>query len=613
MSARELAERPRTVGAPWLRHGLPVVALVLLAAAAYHGVAGLGFLRYDDDLFVTHNPWVRQGLTRASLRWALTADLVYDSPYADYWAPMTVTSRLLDASLFGMSAKGHHLTNLALHALNVALVFLVFRRLTGRAGPGAFAAAVLAVHPLHVESVAWVTERKDVLSLLFWMLALLAYARWVRGPTAGRWALVVLAFTAGLLSKPSVITLPVVLLLLDRWPLARAESWARLLREKWLLFALSAASAAITIAANLHGGLVEGAALPLRARAVNAIDAYVAYLSDAAWPARLAVGHAHRGGASLAHVIACLAALAAVTALCVRERHRRPYLLVGWTWFAVTALPTIGLLQSGLQGRADRFMYIPLLGLSLAVGTLVSDWSAASRARTAIAVAAAAVVLAAAAWVTHRQVRFWQDDLSLFRRAAAVEPQSPIAANGLGAALAAAGDLDGAERELARALSLKPDFPGALKNLAALRTARGRGDEAASLVERALAGWAGPGSWARPEMLFELARVRSRQGRSGEALELYAQVLRLDPRHWAALYNTGNLLAAAGRLDEAGTSYARSLLSNPDNPDALRNLGLVFQMQGRTAEAIACFRQGLVIDPGHAALRQELAAISNKQ
>lgn len=587
--------------APWI-----AAALVLLTAAAYAGVRRLSFLRYDDDLFITQNPFVRQGLTGASVAWALQADLVYDSPHADYWAPLTVLSRLLDVSLFGLSPAAHHLANLALHALNVVLVFFVLRRLTGRAGAAAFAAAVLAVHPLHVESVAWVTERKDVLALIFWLATLAAYARWVERPAAARWAAVVAAFAAGLLCKPSLVTLPVVLLLLDRWPLARAQPWIRLVREKWLLFALSAASVAITVVANLHGGLVESGSLSLRARVANAADAYVRYLRDAVWPAHLGLGYAHQGGASLAHVLACAALLAAVTAVCVLQRRRRPYLLTGWAWFFVTALPTIGLLQSGLQGRADRFMYIPLLGLTLAIGTLAEDWARGSAVRGRVAVAAAVAVVLALVPLTRRQVTFWRDDAALFARAAEVDRSSVIAAAGLGAALAGRGDLENGERELRRALALKPDSTGVLANLSTVLQRRGRADEAAALLEGALRTWAAPGSPSRPQVLFDLGMLRGRQGRPAEALALYAEAARLDPRQWAALYNAGNLLAAAGRLDEAASSYARSLQVNRENLDALRNLGLVMLLQGRTPEAMACFRKGLHMDPASAPLHTGL-------
>ncbi|HET8645433.1 MAG TPA: tetratricopeptide repeat protein [Vicinamibacteria bacterium] len=496
-----------------------------------------------------------------------------------------------------------------MNALLHALAALLLWRLAAILGlPGGWlAAAVFALHPVHVESVAWITERKDVLSLLFWLLALLAYQRWAAGPTRGRWALVVLAFAGGLLSKPSVITLPLVLLLLDRWPLRRTEGGRELVREKWMLFALSAASAAVTVAANRHGGLVESAALPLRLRVLNAIDAYVLYLRDAVWPAALAVGHPHHGQAMTPGRLAfCVVLLAALTALAASQRRRRPYLLVGWSWFVVTLVPMIGLTQSGLQGRADRFVYIPLLGLGLAAGLLLASWARGRPLRVAAAGAAAVAALAALTTVTRAQVRTWRDDFTLFSRAAAVEPRSPIAASGLASTLASRGDLDGAEREMRRALALDPDSPGLMRNLAALLMRRGQVDEAAALAEQALATWAGPGSWARPETLFTLALVRSRQARAGEALGLYDEVARLQPRHWAAHYNAGNLLAAAGRLPEAAARYGQALRGNRDNVDAWRNLGLALLLTGRPQEAEACFRAGLRIDPGHGELHTGL-------
>ncbi len=578
-------------------------SLVLLSLSVYGAVGGLGFLGYDDDVFVTANPWVRQGLNVRSVRWAFAADLLFETPYADYWAPLTVLSRMVDVELFGLRPAGHHLVNLLLHVATVVLAFLVLERLTGNPWRSAFAAAVMAVHPLHVESVAWVTERKDVLSGLLWWAAIGAYAGHVRAPAPWRRVAVALLFVLGLMTKPMLVTLPFVLLLLDRWPLRRRETVWELLREKWPLFLLSLASLAVTVGANLHTSLVTREAMPLRARLANAAAAYVAYLMQAVWPTGLAVGYPHEGATLGAlRLVSSGLVLAWLTAMALRWRSSRPYLLVGWLWFLGTLVPTIGIVQTGVQGRADRFVYVPLFGLSLATVWWIADWAAAGglpRRRASVAIGAT-VVLALAATARH-QVGYWKNDLTLFTHAASVHG-SAIAHNGLGGVFVRRGELPRAEAEFRAALRRQPRFLGALHNLANLLASLGRGEEAAGLLRDALDAWGPPGSAARAELLFELALVRVRQNRSAEAQSLYGQVIALDPQHWAALYNSGNLLVKEGRLPEAEARYAAARARNPDGIEIARNLALVKLLQGRAAESLVLVREGLQVDPGDPAL-----------
>jgi protein O-mannosyl-transferase len=598
--------------APWL----VATALLALAIGTYAGVAGCGFLHFDDDLFVTGNPFVRQGLSLRAVRWAFEAGLLYLTPYTDYWLPLTALSRMLDVQLFGMNPTAQHLVNLLLHGANVLLLFALLRFATGALWRSAFVAAVLAVHPLHVEAVAWVTARKDVLCGFFWLGTLAAYVGWAHAPSRKRWALVVLLFACALMSKPMAATLPFVLLLLDYWPLGRLTDGPRLarglrlLREKGALFALSAASVAVTIASKPTVSFVARDRLPLSARLGNALDAYVSYLTQAFWPVDLAVGYPHaEGGLPWSRLLVCSLVLALLTSVALLAR--RPYLIVGWLWFLGVLVPTIGLVQSGVQSRADRFSYLPLVGISLALAWAAGEWAAGAARRRLVIALCAALTLLLLARETRAQVGYWHDDLSLFTHATAVLPTSVIAHNGLGAALARAGELDRAEAEYRAALARRRDTVLVLRNLSALLASRGRDAEAQALLEDAL---------RRPdrapdemaELHFALGRLEARWRRNRSAEAHYAEALRFDPRHWAALYNLGNLLAAEGRLDEAAERYAAAQRLNPDDVDVSNNLGLALLLTARPAQAVERLSAAVAIDPGlargHVSLGRALVA-----
>lgn len=587
--------------APATRRIFLSLSLVLLALAAHEGVRRCDFLHYDDNLFVTENPIVRQGLTARGVRWAFTADLLYDSHLADYWAPVTVLSRMLDVSLFGVDPVAHHLTNLLLHCLNVVLAFLVFHCLTGAVWRSAFVAAVLAVHPLHVESVAWVTERKDVLSGAFWLLSIGAYVRYAKAPSLRRMAPVAAFLGVGLMAKPMLMTLPFVLLLLDYWPLRRGNRGGRLVSEKWPLFLLVAASVVISLS-NLPAKSLD--ALPLGARVANALDSYVAYLQTAFWPAHLAVGYTHSEGAlPIARVVLCLAVLGLTSAIALAERARRPYLLVGWLWFLGALGPVIGLVQSGGASRADRFMYIPLMGISLAVAWLAADWAGRVRRGPVLMAGLATLAILSLAVLTRRQVTYWTNDLTLWRHAVEVQPRSAIAHNSLASALAQKGDRAGAESEWRETLRLKPDLMWTRITFATLLAQQGRAAEGALVLEEGLA--AAPPS----RLLFERGLLRARQGRAAEAAEYYAQAIAENPAHRAALYNWGNLLAAAGRFDEAAVKYAAALRLNPDDSDVANNLGMALLLLGRAAAALPILSDAVDFNPESGMLRTSLGRV----
>jgi tetratricopeptide (TPR) repeat protein len=537
---------------PWYRHPALLAAGLLVAATlvTYWPALENGFV-FDDIDYVTLNPQVQAGLTGPSIAWAFTTG------HASNWHPLTWLSLELDRDLFGPEPWGYHLTNLVLHVANALLLFLVFWKMTTAVWPSAFVAALFALHPLHVESVAWVTERKDVLSTLFGLLALLAYWAYARRPALGRYLLVVLAFALSLLAKPMLVTLPFLLLLLDYWPLGRLRlvreplaerhraagaagpvAVARLILEKVPLLLLAAASCVATWLAQQHGHSVQRLAqLPLALRAGNAVVAYAVYLRKVLWPTDLAAFYPHPGSSlPWSHVAAPALLLVAVTALALWLRRRAPYLFVGWFWYLGTLVPVIGLVQVGSQGLADRYTYVPLVGIFIMAAWGVADLVARRPAQAAAPAALGwAVILVACALITWLQVHHWQDNLHLWHHALEVLPDNAFAHTNLGVAIMenASGpdDETAAFSHFTRALQIDPDQARASLGLALLAQQRGR-------IE--------------------------------EAVQRFRRVLHLEPTNEVA---------------------QRGLASNLARQLYLR--GEALRREGKRAEAIACFREAL--------------------
>lgn len=442
---------------------LIAAALVAATLALFAPAFGNDFVNYDDPLYVTENRPVQAGLTWAGVGWACTTTT------AANWHPLTWLSLQLDASLHGTeSAWGFRVTNVLLHAAGAAVLFLALRRATGLLWRPALVAALFAVHPLHVESVVWIAERKDVLSGLFWMLTLLAYVCYTERPGARRYLLVLAAFGLGLLAKPMLVTLPCVLLLLDYWPLRRP--WApRLVWEKLPLLALSAAACVVTVFAQQAGGAVRTlASVPLWLRVENTLVSYVQYVVKAVRPIDLAVFYPYPAAVPAWQALAAGAGLAVVTAVAVRLRCRCPYLLIGWLWFLGTLVPVIGLVQVGEQALADRYSYIPLIGLFLAAVWGGADALARWRAAGAKGVLAG-LILAFFSLLTVAQSLYWHDSVTLWEHARAVTPPNAVAENSLGTALEERGNITRAARHYAEAMRLAPEnadyrynFAGAL-------------------------------------------------------------------------------------------------------------------------------------------------------
>jgi len=566
-----------------------VIGLLLLSItlAVYWQIRDHKFTNYDDTVYVTENPHVQRGLVGSSIIWAFTT-----TEQAN-WHPLTWLSHMLDCQLFGLNPGAHHLTSLFLHLANVLLLFAVLRRMTGALWRPAFVSALFALHPLHVESVAWVAERKDVLSTLFWLLTMLAYAGYAERPTRARYVLTLVAFALGLMAKPMLVTLPFVLLLLDYWPLDRMAyagrddntpkrarkgigsskqrlSLSRLVWEKTPFFALAAISSVVTFSVQRKAGAMSNMeVLPLWSRIANALVSYLRYLGKTIWPSDLAVLYPHPGtGLSLWWGAGAGLVLLGLSILLLRGIRSRPYLAVGWLWYLGTLVPVIGLVQVGLQAYADRYTYVPLIGLFIMVAWGVPDLAGRwGRARTVLALLAA-TSLSALTGCTWIQVGYWKDSLSLFTHTIQVTTNNYVAYNSSGVALAEQGRFEEAIDRYLRALRIKPDYAEAQCNL---------------------------------------GLALEREGRHEEAISHYLEALRLDPNHATAHNNLGNALADQGKLEEAISHYTEALRIKPDYAEAYNNWGTALVKQGRFEEAIDLFLRALRIKPDYAEAHSNLA------
>jgi protein O-mannosyl-transferase len=547
-----------TGGTRNLPQGLALLFLALLPLAVFWPVRGNGFVSYDDTDYVYRNPWVLRGLTGAGLRWALTTG------YAANWHPLTWISHMSDVSLFGMNPAGHHATNLLLHILNTLLLFVLLRGLTANAPRSAWVAAVFAVHPAHVESVAWVAERKDLLCTAFWLATTLAYVRWVRERGIGRYLLVLLFFAAGLMSKPMIVSLPLVLLLLDDWPLRRlgAGKPAALLLEKAPLFLLAAASSVVTYLVQQAGGAVGALPVPLWARVGNAAVACVRYIGMLFWPARLAAFYPHPGESlSPAAILVSVILLASISVSVVLMRRSAPYLFLGWFWFLVTLFPVIGIVQVGRQAMADRYTYIPFIGLFVAIAWGLP--AAASRwrfGRPALAAAASAVVLALSL-AARAQARVWKDSETLYLSAIRNTRDNYVAYNNLGEVYNELGRPGEAVKYLELALPIDPDKAAVLGNL-------GVSD-------------------------FKM-------GRFEEALEKFSRAVLLEPRSATAWNNLARTQFVRGEVSESIRCYQRAVALSPESAGVRKRLALALLMEEETRGAVEQLRGAIAHNPSDA-------------
>jgi tetratricopeptide (TPR) repeat protein len=598
-------------GTPRLRWAV-AAALFGLTVLLFWRAVGNDFVNYDDPDYVTANAHVQAGLNAVGMRWALGAGI------ASNWHPLTWMSHQLDWSLFGDNPHGHHATSVVLHGLNAALAFLAFRRLTGALWTSAFFAALFAWHPLRVESVAWVAERKDVLSGVFWFLVLWAYAAYVERRRKGRagarrfYVAALAAFALGLMAKPMLVTLPCVLLLLDVWPLRRAtghgERVSRLLLEKLPFFALALGSAVVTFLVQKHGGSVSET-LGLGPRLANAVVAVVRYLGKFAWPFDLAVLYPHPGTWPARKVVASGMIVAAATALAWMQRGRRPWILTGWLWFLGTLVPVSGIVQVGLQSMADRYTYLTMLGVEIAVLWTLREWLTSPAARRAGAVVGA-VVLAACAARTWNQLGVWRDSFTLFDHAIAVTERNFVAHDNRGLFLYKSGRIEEGIADYRRALAINPAYLNANNNLGHALAEQGKPAEAVPFLRAAL--------HAQPthlEVRNNLANALSDIGQLDEAMEHYDYVLAREPNHVNALNGSGVVLAMRGQLPEAKARLEKSLALAPDNASAHNNLGNVCSMLNQLEDAAQHYRRAAELQPNahtHAVLGYTLSRLGRR-
>jgi tetratricopeptide (TPR) repeat protein len=596
---RAAAGRPgaRTEAPPPDRRRRAAAALgVLLAAltvSVYAPVAGFGFVTWDDPNYITHNPTVQQGLTPDTIAWAFTR---VEHPY---WQPVTWLSHLTDVSLFGLNAGAHHLVNVAFHGANTVLLFLLLTTLTGRRARSAVVAALFAVHPLHLESVAWIAERKDVLSTFFWLITTAAYVRYTRRPGVSRYLAVLCGFAIALMAKPMVVTLPFVLLLLDVWPLGRAHigtigaptvsgesvtpiPWPRLMLEKVPMLALAAVSSGLAIVGQQRvATLPDLAAFSWSSRAATAALAYLDYLRQTFWPVSMAALYPLPPTVNWLRTIVAVLVLMAVSAGAIRQRRQRPYLLVGWLWYLGILVPVIGLLQVAEQARADRFTYVPLIGVLIMVAWLLSDWMASRRVPSVTRAAVACVAIGACAIAARVQLHHWRDSRALWQRVVDVSPHSYLGHNNLGTAFLELGDLPGALEHYTKATSLRPGFADPYNNIGLTLARLGRDAEAVRAYERAIALDA-----TLVEARNNLGGALANLGRTDDAIPHFKAAVRLRPDYADAHANLGGALAVAGKFDEALIHLYEARRLNPCLPDLPNGFGIALLGLGRTDEAL---------------------------
>jgi tetratricopeptide (TPR) repeat protein len=528
--------RPQSISPPkvnrwWFTLGI-CIALAGVTWLVFSQTLWHDFINYDDPHYVYENTKITGGLSISGIAWA------FSHIHSLNWHPLTTISHMLDCQLYGLKAGWHHFTNVLLHTLAAMLLFLALQQMTGAVWRSAFVAAVFAIHPLHVESVAWIAERKDVLSGVFFMLTLLAYVNYVRLPRIRSYLVVVFLFACGLMSKPMLVTLPFVLLLLDYWPLDRIKGqlWKRV-AEKIPLIALSAVSSVITFLVQ-KSAVGQTDELPIFERINNAVVSYVLYIWQMLWPVNLAVFYPHpENRLPPSEIVCCLLVVMCITVAAIALRTHRPYLLTGWLWYLGMLVPVIGLVQVGWQGRADRYMYLPQIGLYIAATWGVANLTALHRHRRAILSTVAVLVIAAlssCAWV---QTSYWRNSEILFRHALAVTTNNDVAENNLGIVFLGQGKLDEAISLLQSAVDLRSDNSPAHENL---------------------------------------AKALLQKGEVDNALVHYRKLLELQPDNIEVHNIVGTVLIQQHRIREGVEEWRKGLAIDPNNGNAMSNLAWVF-------------------------------------
>lgn len=551
--------------------------LCLTVLAVYLQVVDHEFV-FDDIDYVTHNPHVASGITGNNIWWAIT------STHSANWHPVTWLSHMTDVQFFGLNPRGHHLTNIIIHSISSVLLLLLLRRVTGLPWQSSFVAALFALHPMHVESVAWVAERKDILSAFFFFLTLLFYAEYIKKKNVGNYILALLSFIMGLMSKQMLVTLPLVMLLMDFWPFKRLQPGTSgedsrcisdkalpLLREKIPFFVSAILSGIITLyAQNKFGAIKSLYAIPLELRVENALIAYVTYLFKTLWPHDLAVLYPFPSSFPFWQISGSLLVLLLVSAMTLLLRRRFSYLLAGWLWYLVTLVPVIGLIQVGNQAMADRYSYLPSIGLYIMAAWGVSDLMKNNGHKVEILTLLAGVAVIASTTLTWRQLGYWRDNISLYQHTLRLTTGNYLIHYNLGLAFAEKGNLNDAIREYEEALRIRPTYADAHYDLGVALA--NRGDLDAAIVH-------------------------------------YRKAIEIKQDNTDAHVNLGIALASKGWMDIAIQEFQEALRINPDNALAYINLGVALARKGQMDMAIQMFQAALRIDPNNKDIRSKLELI----
>ena len=631
------------------------LCLVVAIIVTYIPVIHSDFVGYDDELYVTKNKQVQEGFTSESLKWAFTTF------HSANWHPLTWLSHMLDCDLYGLNPAGHHWTQVEFHIVNTVLLFFILFRMTGALFKSAFVAALFALHPLHVESVAWVSERKDLLSTFFGLMMILAYHRYVKASGSKNYLLIVIFLSLGLMAKPMLVTFPFVLFLLDFWPLERFQykknenddlpkpestiyyglkGLMRLILEKIPLFIPVVISSILTFLAQKSEGAVKTlGALSLKTRIANALVSYVSYVSKAIWPSKLAVFYPHPGNAlSGWTIIGAALLISAAILLSIRSFKKYPYIVVGLFWYLGTLVPVIGLVQVGGQAMADRYTYIPLIGLFIIVAWGVSDLFKKWQHKKNFLGVSIMIILSSLAWKTFHQLGYWKNGIVLFENAVSVTENNYLAHNNLGTAYGPV-DLDKAIYHYKAALKIKPDYVTAFFNLGIVMEKKGKTDEAIANYLEALrinpnylevynnlgvvlfkkGDYEGAALYFNKALKINpqktdarnnIANVLFAQGKVDEAVLHYKEAIRIDPKHSNAHYNLGNILLKQGKTKEAFTHFSEAIKINPDYAQGFNKIGEILFKQGKIDRAKVFFSKAIQIDPNDKEARKNLGLVN---
>jgi tetratricopeptide (TPR) repeat protein len=581
---------------------LILICLLLIAAnfVVFGSIRGHDFIALDDDSYVRENANVSAGLTKDSLHWAFTS-------FANSnWHPLTWLSHMLDCELFGLEAGKHLMVNLLLHSFSTVLLFLSLNAMTGRIWSSALVAALFAVHPLRVESVAWVAERKDVLSAFFWMLTLFLYSRFVRATHSWiRYGAVVVSFGLGLMAKPMLVTLPVVLLLLDYWPLHRFGLAS--IREKIPLFAMSAASSVMTFLAQNQGGAVQPIGVfPLSLRISNAITSYMGYIGKLIWPSKLAVFYPIDPNLSAGLVIFCFLFLVIMTIMTVSFRREMPYLFTGWFWYGITLLPVIGVVQVGEQSMADRYTYLPCIGLLIAIVWVIRESVQDKPVLMQFAAGSGLAIVIALGLVARSQVDLWQNSIRLFEHTLAVTNDNFLIENNLGLTFYRAGKPHEAYAHLVKAVELSPRHWSAHENLALVYASLGKPENAREHYEIARN--------LQPHvasLYYNIGVLEAGQGSIDQAFANFQKAINLNHAYPEAYNGAGYMALQLGRKEDAVQYFEQALLLKPESPEIHNNLGLAKASLGRFDEAAQEYSIALKLNPSFEVARRNLDRLKN--